>query len=156
MPGFSAGGSLRGPNLDSFGPRFLPLSDAYDLNLRKLFFETAKDSNTSRAIHEGVYVFVSGPTYETRAESRFLHLVGADAVGMSTVAEVITARHSGLKVFALSLITNESVVDPTPKVGDEEAKKMDQGIASHAEVIENANLASKDVQKLIAGFVAQL
>lgn len=88
-----------GANESDFGDRFTPLSDAYDLKLRQGLFQAAKEYNITRNIHEGVYCFVSGPTYETRAECRMLQTLGADLVGMSTVAEVVAARHSGMRVL---------------------------------------------------------
>ncbi|ODV98515.1 hypothetical protein PACTADRAFT_23746, partial [Pachysolen tannophilus NRRL Y-2460] len=156
MPGLSGFHPLRGPNLDKFGPRFQPLSDAYDFELRKLFFNSAKDLKINRKIHEGVYFFASGPTYETRAEVRAIRTLGGDAVGMSTVPEVIVARHCGMKVLALSLITNVGVSDPPASALDHaplNQKPLDAGIASHAEVLQYANMAALDVQKIVAATV---
>ncbi|KAK7206809.1 nucleoside phosphorylase domain-containing protein [Myxozyma melibiosi] len=148
FPGLAGSHPLKGPNDSTFGPRFQPLSDAYDHALRIKLFETAKTLNLSRAIHEGVYVFVSGPTYETRAESRMLRMFGGDCVGMSTVPEIIVARHSGMRVLAISLITNAVVMTPTPKASDG-AADLAEGIANHAEVIEAARLAGNDLQLLV-------
>lgn len=156
VPGLSGFHPLKGPNLNEYGPRFLPLSDAYDLNLRKLLFNTAKNLNLNRKIHEGTYCFVSGPTFETRAECRYLNSIGGDAVGMSTVPEVIVARHCGWKVAAISLITNNCVLDHPPSVFDENPIPLDEGIANHAEVLENGKLASKDVESLIFNFVGKI
>ena len=136
---------LKGPNLDEFGPRFLPLSDAYDLELRKLLLRKYEDLGIERPLHEGTYCYVSGPTFETRAESRLLRLVGGDAVGMSTVPEVIAARHCGWRVLALSLITNACVTEPPASFHDANPVAMDEGIASHQEVLENGRKASLDV-----------
>ncbi|KAG7193305.1 Purine nucleoside phosphorylase [Scheffersomyces spartinae] len=157
LPGLAGAHPLRGPNMDLFGPRFLPTSDAYDLELRKLFVRVSREQlKLTRPIHEGTYAFVLGPTFESRAESRLLRTLGADAVGMSTVAEVIVARHSGLKVLALSLITNAVVTNPPASVWDEKPVPLDQGMASHAEVLEAADEASKDVQKIIELVVNEL
>jgi purine-nucleoside phosphorylase len=153
IPGFAGFHPLRGPNLEKFGPRFQPLSDAYDLDLRKLFFKQASKLNISRRIHEGTYFYASGPTFESRAESKAIQILGGDAVGMSTVPEVIVARHSGLRVLALSLITNSCVLDPPASAFDEDPTALDDGIASHAEVLEYANEASKDVEKIIEATV---
>jgi purine-nucleoside phosphorylase len=96
---------LVGTNLDAFGPRFPDMSYPYDQNLIQLAEKIAKDENIT--LHKGVYVAVTGPNLETRAEYRFLRTIGADVVGMSTVPEVIVARHMGLRTFALSVVTDE-------------------------------------------------
>lgn len=95
---------LIGPNIDELGPRFPEMSEAYDRRYVKLAVEVAEECNIH--LQKGVYIGVTGPTFETPAEYRFFHIAGADAVGMSTVPEVIVARHSGLPVFALSVITD--------------------------------------------------
>lgn len=157
LPGLAGYHPLRGPNLEEFGPRFQPLSDAYDYDLRKLFFTKArKELGITRNIYEGTYVFVAGPTFESRAEIRMIRTMGGDAVGMSTVPEVIVARHSGLRVLALSLITNAGVAEKPPSVFDESPKPLDEGMASHDEVLEAANEASKDVQKIIEAVINDL
>lgn len=156
FPGFAGIHPLRGPNFDEVGPRFLAMSDAYDLKLRKLLFEHKKKLGIARPLHEGTYMYVSGPTFETRAESRMIRGLGADAVGMSTVPEVVVARHCGWRVLALSLITNSCVVDATPSALDENPTPMDEGIASHEEVLENGKKASLDVERLIESIVAEL
>lgn len=156
FPGMAGQHSLRGPNLDEFGDRFQPLSDAYSHDLRKLFFNKVQELGIKRTIHEGTYCFLSGPTFETRAEVRMLRVLGADSVGMSTVPEVTVARHSGLNVLALSLITNSGVGDKPPSVFDDNAKPLDENIASHAEVLEAADEASKDVQKIFAATLNEL
>lgn len=96
---------LAGPNLKSYGPRFPDMSAPYDRDLIDKALEIGKDMEIS--LHEGVYVSVNGPNLETRAEYRFLRMIGADVVGMSTVPEVIVARHMDLRVFAISVITDE-------------------------------------------------
>lgn len=95
---------LRGANIDEFGPRFPDMSEIYDRNLVSLAVQTARQLGI--AIKQGVYAFVKGPMYETPAEINALRILGADAVGMSTVPEVIAARHAGMKVLGLSCIAN--------------------------------------------------
>ena len=105
---------LLGPRTSPNLPRFLPLSDAYSPSLRRLAFLAAHHLNLpDSALAEGVYAWVSGPTYETPAEGRFLRKAGADLVGMSTVPEVLAAREEGLNVMVLSLATNFVVIPET-------------------------------------------
>ncbi|KAJ6655884.1 hypothetical protein lerEdw1_004654 [Lerista edwardsae] len=105
--GLAGQNPLLGPNEEWFGPRFPALSDAYDRKIRTLAMETAGRLGYTSFVKEGVYCMVAGPNFESVAEARLLHLLGADAVGMSTAAEVVVARHCGLRVFGLSLITNK-------------------------------------------------
>ncbi|KAL1963205.1 hypothetical protein VTN77DRAFT_8638 [Rasamsonia byssochlamydoides] len=152
---------LRGPNEEEFGIRFPPLSDAYDLELRRFVHEAWRKLNTQetrRRLHEGVYAFVSGPSYETRAECRMLRQLGADLVGMSTVPEIIVARHSGMRVLALSLVTNKAVLTPVPRGDDRLLQRstrndlnaiLQEGKADHEEVLEAGRLAAVDMQKLV-------
>jgi purine-nucleoside phosphorylase len=95
---------LRGPNLDQFGPRFPDMSAVYDAELRSQARQVA--SEESVPVHEGVYICLAGPSYETMADLRFLRTIGADAVGMSTVPEATVARHGGTRVLGLSGISN--------------------------------------------------
>jgi purine-nucleoside phosphorylase len=103
---------LRGPNDDTLGPRFPDMSQAYDAELRALARQVARALGL--LLHEGVYICISGPSFETPADLRFLRLIGADAVGMSTVPEVIVARHGGLRVLGISGITNMARLEPAP------------------------------------------
>lgn len=95
---------LTGPNIDELGVRFPPMADAYSPRLRALVRELAREQGTNLA--EGVYAAVPGPNYETAAEITYLRAIGADAVGMSTVPEVIAARHAGMEIAGFSLIAN--------------------------------------------------
>ncbi|MFI3330498.1 MAG: purine-nucleoside phosphorylase [Rikenellaceae bacterium] len=95
---------LIGKNIDELGPRFPDMNDAYNHTLRALAHSKAKELGIS--LWEGVYLGGTGPTYETRAEYKYFRAIGADAVGMSTTPEVIAARHMGVKVFGMSVITN--------------------------------------------------
>jgi len=157
LAGIAGNHPLHGPNPSEFGPRFLPLSDAYSLTLRKTLFQAARQHRIDerRGIHEGTYVMVSGPSYETRAEARMIQAMGADVVGMSTIPEVIVARHCGIQVLCISLVTNMVVLDPTPSALDEDvsAKSMTTGMANHDEVLRAGREAALDIQGVIGTFV---
>ena len=126
---------LRGPNLDELGPRFPDLSDAYSKKLRKIARKAADRRGIK--LKEGIYVMTPGPSYETPAEIRAFGKLGADLVGMSTVPEVIAANHCGMKVAAISCITNkaaglqselahEEVIETTERVKGELAQLMEE------------------------------
>ncbi len=141
FPGLAGENPLRGPNDDSIGPRFLDLTESYDAGLRKLAHKTAVSNNFT--LQEGTYAFVGGPSFETPAELRFLNAVGADAVGMSTVPTVITARHAGMRVLGISSITNKAILEPME--GDE---------VSHEEVLETGKIIVPRLTTLIRGVLA--
>jgi purine-nucleoside phosphorylase len=143
MPGLAGNNPLRGPNDDSFGPRFPDMIDAYTPALRKLAHETAVSLNFK--LQEGTYAFVGGPSFETPAELRFLRTVGADAVGMSTVPSVVVARHAGMRILGFSSITNKAIPDPAP--GTE---------LSHEEVIETGKIIVPRLSALLRGILRQL
>ncbi len=129
---------LIGPNDDRLGPRFPDMTEAYSLELRSIALEVARASNVH--LHSGVYAALLGPTYETPAEIQMLRTLGADAVGMSTVPEVIALRHMGVEVGAVSCITNLAAgLSPT---------KLD-----HAEVEETARQARDRFVALLSGWV---
>ena len=133
---------LRGPNIDAWGPRFPDLSEPYDPALRKLARQAARKLELPNVI-EGTYVCIPGPSLETPAETRMLKQCGADAVGMSSVPEVITALHGGLRVLGLSVVAN--VNDPDnfiPILLDD--------------IVEAANLAEPKLQKMILEIVQEL
>lgn len=132
---------LIGPNDDSFGVRFPDMSTAYTPALQQLVKEVASSLNIG--LKEGVYVWNSGPSYETPAEIRMLEKIGADAVGMSTVPEVIVARHANMKVIGISCITNMA------------AGILDQPL-SHEEVMETSEKAREDFLNLVKGIVEKL
>ena len=140
MPGLAGASPLLGPNDERFGERFPPLAQAYDPQLRKLARSVAAN-RPEITLHEGVYTMVGGPNYETGAELRFLHSIGTDAVGMSTVPEVIVARHMGMRVLGLSLITNEATGSDTEEV-------------NHAEVLAAADAVRPKFAALVRGIVA--
>lgn len=104
--GFSGNNPLRGPNDINFGPRFFPMTNAYDPTILEGIKDIVKRLGLEQIVQEGVYTCMGGPNYETTAELRALKILGVDAVGMSTVHEVTAARHCGIKCFAFSLITN--------------------------------------------------
>ncbi len=118
---FFAESVLRGKNEDEFGVRFPDMSEAYDKEEIKKMKEVIK-KHTGVA-HEGVYAYMKGPCFETPAEIRALRVLGADAVGMSTVPEVVTARHSGIKVVAVSCITNMAAGVTNNKLSHEEVNE---------------------------------
>lgn len=132
---------LRGLNDERWGPRFPDMSSAYDKELRELFKKVAKELNED--IKEGVYVAVPGPSLETPAETRFLRMIGADAVGMSTVPEVIVAVHAGIKVLGISVISNVNDPDNFKPI-------------LFSEVVEQSKKAEKRLEKLIKKFVKAL
>jgi purine-nucleoside phosphorylase len=113
---------LTGPNLDRFGQRFVPMTDAFDADLRARARAAAERAGV--ALREGVYVMLAGPSYETRAELRMLRTLGADAVGMSTVYEVVVARQMGVRVLGFSLVTNKATPDMEGEVTHEEVLAM--------------------------------
>lgn len=129
---------LIGRNLDSFGPRFPDMSNIYDRALRAEVKALAQ--NEGVALREGVYLMMTGPSYETPAEIRMARALGADAVGMSTVPEAIAAAHCGMRVVGISLITNMA------------AGVLDQPL-SHAEVTETAERSAKEFTRLVDGIV---
>lgn len=110
LPGLAGHNPLIGPNEESMGPRFPNMSDAYDAGLRALAQRVG--AKLGQRLREGVYVMVAGPSYETPAEYTALRAMGADAVGMSTCPEVVVARHMGLPVLGISLITNVLTGEP--------------------------------------------
>jgi len=142
MPGLAGANPLLGPNDERFGERFPPLANSYNAQLRALAHSIAA-SSPEIMLHEGVYTMVGGPNYETGAELRFLRAVGTDAVGMSTVPEVIVARHAGMQVLGLSLITNTATGDETGEV-------------NHAEVLASADAVRPRFSALVRGIVREI
>jgi purine-nucleoside phosphorylase len=113
---------LRGPNLNELGPRFPDMSQVYDLLLREKARQIASENGIS--VREGVYVGVSGPTFETPSEYLMFRSLGGDAVGMSTVPEVIVAHHGGMKVFGVSIITDSGVPGHIKEITHEEVQHV--------------------------------
>uniref|UniRef100_A0A8C4ZFL5 Purine nucleoside phosphorylase n=1 Tax=Gadus morhua TaxID=8049 RepID=A0A8C4ZFL5_GADMO len=145
MPGMAGNNPLAGLNDERFGVRFPCMSDAYDRKLREMAHEVGEELGFSDFLKEGVYVVLGGPSFETIAECRMLHSMGADAVGMSTGHEVIVARHCGMRCFALSLISNQSVMDYTSKEK-----------ANHEEVLETGKERAAQMEQLVSTIVARM
>ncbi|KAJ7638405.1 nucleoside phosphorylase domain-containing protein [Roridomyces roridus] len=166
LPNLTGLNPLIGPLTSPTHQRFIPLSDAYSPSLRRLMFLAAHHlSLDDSALAEGTYAWVSGPTYETPAEGRFLRLAGVDVVGMSTVPEVLAAREEGLNVMALSLVTNAVVIpEGYRSIRDEvnaelAGKPMDLPVAevvSHEEVLEMGKAKGEVMMKLVEWVVGEI
>lgn len=139
LPGMTGANPLMGPNDERLGERFPPIARAYDAGLRELAREVAAGQQGT-TLYEGVYVMLSGPSFETGAELRFLRTIGADAVGMSTAPEVVVARHEGMRVLGISLITNMATGDESEEV-------------DHASVLATADAARPRFAALVRGIV---
>ena len=133
---------LIGPNKEDFGPRFPDMTEAYSHRLRQIADREAEHLNIS--LQHGVYVAETGPTYETPAEYRMYCLMGGDAIGMSTVPEVIVARHCGIEVFGMSVITNQANDLGNGTVNDEN------------DVVVQADRAADQMTALISHIIAKL
>lgn len=143
---------LRGPNNEALGPRFPAMTQVYDIELGHLALEAARGHDAP--MHQGVYVGISGPSFETPAEIRFLRLMGGDAVGMSTVAETTVARHAPydpqgedrrMRVLGISGITNLGIDDPESEVE-----------ANHEEVMEAGRLLVPRLEAVVRGVLQKL
>jgi purine-nucleoside phosphorylase len=132
---------LMGPNLDEIGPRFPDMSQAYDRGLCDLAAAAAQQERLE--LRRGVYAGLSGPSFESPADLRFLRLAGADAVGMSTVGEVIVARHGNMRVLGFSGISNKANLDGST-------------VTTHEEVIEAGKVIAPKIEKLIRGVLKKL
>jgi xanthosine phosphorylase len=138
---FQPNNPLAGPNDESIGPRFVSLENAYDEGLRDLFLNASRRVNIG--ISEGIYLSLLGPSFETPAEIRAFAMLGADAVGMSVVPEVIIARHCGLKVLGLAMITNLAVGLSSEKV-------------THEGTLRFAEVAARKLTKLLPEFIKEV
>jgi purine-nucleoside phosphorylase len=141
MIGMAGPNPLRGPNLDELGPRFPDMSRVYDREISEIARKVAAEEKI--VLHEGVYVCLAGPSFETPADLRFLRAIGVDAVGMSTVPEVTVARHAGQRVLGVSGISNKANLD-----GDT--------ITTHEEVLEAGEVMVPKLISLIKGVLIQL
>lgn len=141
LMGMAGSNPLMGPNLDELGPRFPDMSRAYDPALMQLARKAAAENQI--ALREGVYCGLSGPSFESPADLRFLRLAGSDAVGMSTVPEVIVARHGGLRVLGFSGISNKANLDGST-------------VTTHEEVIEAGKVITPKIEKIVRGVLRAL
>src|SRR5450759_4565824 len=141
MIGMGGNNPLRGPNLSDFGERFPDMSRAYDRDLLELGRQAAQRANFH--IWEGVYTCLAGPSFETPADLRFLRIIGSDAVGMSTVPEVIVAHQSGIKVLGLSGISNKANLDGST-------------ITTHEEVLQAGKIIAPKLKAIILDVLGQL
>jgi len=132
---------LYGPNLDVFGDRFPDMSQMYDRELMDLARQVSKEQKTT--LHEGVYICLSGPSFESPADLRFLRAIGADAVGMSTAPEVIVARHGKMRVLGFSGISNKANLDGST-------------VTTHEEVLEAGNVIVPKLKGIILGVLQRL
>jgi purine-nucleoside phosphorylase len=139
--GMTGANPLMGPNIDELGPRFPDMSQAYDRQLMNIARQVASNENVT--LREGIYCALSGPSFEGPADLRFLRLAGTDAVGMSTVPEVIVARHGGLRVMGLSGISNKANLDGST-------------VTTHGEVIEAGKIITPRMEKIIRGVLRAL
>jgi xanthosine phosphorylase len=135
------GTPMVGPNDERFGPRFFSMANAYDSEIRDLVKSTAADKGIT--LHEGVFIAYPGPNFETAAEIRMMAKLGADTVGMSVVPEVVSARHCGLKVTGVSVITNL-------------AEGMSPFPLSHEQTLKYAAIGAKDLVTLILAFLGNV
>ena len=138
---FLPGSPMAGPNDERFGPRFFSMANAYDAETRELVKAVAAEKGIT--LNEGVYLAAAGPHFETAAEIRAFRTLGADVVGMSLIPEVIAARHCGLKVAAVSAITNL-------------AEGLTPFALSHEQTLKYAAVAAKDMVTLIQSFIERL
>ena len=141
LMGMSGANPLMGPNLDEIGPRFPDMSQSYDKELGKAARKVAQENDIP--LREGVYCGLSGPSFESPADLRFLRMVGVDAVGMSTVPEVIVARHGGMRVLGLSGISNKANLDGST-------------VTTHEEVIEAGKVITPKMEIIIRGVLKSL
>jgi purine-nucleoside phosphorylase len=139
--GMTGNNPLRGANIDEFGPRFPDMSRAYDPELMKNARAAAKNAGVS--MHEGVYIGLSGPSFETPADLRFLRAIGADAVGMSTVPEVTVACHCGMRVLGFSGISNKANLDGST-------------VTTHEEVLQAGDVIVPKISSILHNFLTSL
>ncbi|KAJ2611015.1 Purine nucleoside phosphorylase [Coemansia sp. RSA 1365] len=169
LPGISGSSALIGPNAAEFGPRFPSISDLYTPRLRRIAAKAYLTNAFLREerkfrMHEGIYAWCYGPSYESRAELRALQTLGADLVGMSTIPEGIVAKHCGMEVLAISLVTNKCVSRREPNTIEVMAaelagKPLDavvEEFPNHEEVLLAAAARTADIQVLVRSIVDEM
>jgi purine-nucleoside phosphorylase len=132
---------LRGKNDEQIGPRFPDMTEPYELDLISKAKEIAAKNNI--LVHEGVYIGLQGPTFETKAEYKYMHIIGGDTVGMSTVPEVIVAKHMHMKVFGMSVVTDLGI-------------REEMNVITHEEVLEAANAAAPKMALIFKELLGQI
>lgn len=141
LVGMAGANPLRGPNLDEIGPRFPDMSRPYDPQLIEIARQAAAQADLH--LHKGVYAYLAGPSFESPAELRYLRGIGTDSVGMSTVPEVITARHGGMRVLGISTISNKANLDGNT-------------ITTHEEVLQAGQVIVPKLTALIRGVLRRI
>jgi purine-nucleoside phosphorylase len=152
--GMTGQNPLHGPNDPELGPRFPDMTHAYDPELRRIAWRVARERNLPA--REGVYAMLSGPSFETPAEIRFLRLIGGDSVGMSTAHEVVVARHAGMRVLGVSTISNVAAADPEDRPDLLGRADAPPAVVTHEEVLQAGALIAPRLSALIRGVLSQL
>jgi len=147
MFGLAGNSPLRGPNDESFGPRFFALNGLYDSRLRQLARQAAEEVGIDDTVREGVLTISGGPNYESVAELKMFAGLGVDCVGMSSIPESLVAHHCGMKVLAFSLVTNQCHLDPV---------LHSSAAPNHQEVLDAADAKKGDLKKFVSKFVENL
>ncbi|GAA35172.2 purine nucleoside phosphorylase, partial [Clonorchis sinensis] len=145
LAGLTTDNVLVGPNDEHFGPRFPDIADAYCPQLRRLMQAVAGDLGLGDRVHTGVYFHTIGPSYGTKAENRMLIQLGGNVVGMSTVPEVVVARHCGMRVFAISVVT--SMCNPDLQISEP---------TTHEDVLDAAKSSAKDLMRLFLELIRRM
>merc|ERR1712051_730315 len=147
MFGLAGNSPLRGPNDESFGPRFFALNGLYDTRLRQLARQAAEEVGIEDTVREGVLTISGGPNYESVAELKMFAGLGVDCVGMSSIPESLVAHHCGMKVLAFSLVTNQCHLDPV---------LHSSAAPNHQEVLDAADAKKGDLKKFVSKLVENL
>ncbi|KAJ2082312.1 Purine nucleoside phosphorylase [Coemansia sp. RSA 988] len=166
LPGISGNNALVGPNVLEFGPRFPSISDLYTPRLRRIAAKAYLTNTVLREerklrMHEGIYAWCFGPCYESRAELRALQSLGADLVGMSTIPEGVVAKHCGMEVLAMTLVTNkcvsrrerDTIEEITAELAGQPLDPVVEAFPNHEEVLLAAAARTPDIQILVKNIV---